>query len=62
MVFTLAVQELLNIEQIFTISQQNHIYIYIYIYKEIAANSWYYWKALDEWDCLGVISSFKNLQ
>jgi len=58
MVFTLAVQELLNIEQISRTSQQNHIYIY----KEIVANSWYYWKALDEWECLGVISSFKNLQ
>jgi len=29
MVFTLAVQELLNIEQIYRTNQQNHIYIYI---------------------------------
>jgi hypothetical protein len=58
MVFTLSVQELLNIEQISRTSQQNHIYIY----KEIETNSWYYWKALDEWDFLGVILSFKNLQ
>jgi len=39
MVFTLAVQELLNIEQNSRTSQQNHIYIY----KEIVANSWYYY-------------------
>ncbi len=58
--FTLAVQELLNIEQISRTSQQNHIYIYVY--KEIIANSWQYWKALDEWDCLKVILSFTNLQ
>jgi len=33
MVFTFAVQELLNIEQISRTSQQNHIYIHIYIRK-----------------------------
>jgi predicted nucleotidyltransferase len=31
--FILTIQKLLNIEQIYKTSQQNHRYIYIYIYK-----------------------------
>jgi hypothetical protein len=53
------IQELLNIKRF---SERKFKKIKIMCLKEIGASSWYYKKALDYWDFLGLVSQFLHLR